>query len=342
MNLFRLTFRAAAALPSNQPRTSKKLARAFAIMLTGMTASSLVMAQAFLPKWRCPDGEYRGPEAGKTSYVKDEFSWFVTRDFAKRFCMPESFIDDQLKGAEAIAWRVKPSEEAFCTLRDGKETCTRKNLFELDLYFKAGMELPMSYPEVKSYWNDNQQYNSSGSLILNSQGIINSYGRHNGSYQDPAGQRPPFFAFDGLEERKKVSFLYLRVMPQGTLDVQTNLVEHFYRAAWIDGIDLVSLRGSTALGLGTIEDPRNPSRDIRKFAIGMVRRAELPPGGINDWGRLTRRDLAYVVDLPDKLGALIADYDSRRWNQFIGPLKDAMSGQAPAASGPSVVLPLRP
>jgi hypothetical protein len=63
---------------------------------------------------------------------------------------------------------------------------------------------------------------------------------------------------------------------------------------------------------------------------------------MNDLSRLTRTDYPHVIDLPDKLGALIADYDSRRWNQFIGPLKDAMSGQAPAASGPSVVLPLRP
>ena len=131
-------------------------------------------------------------------------------------------------------------------------------------------------------------------------------------------------------------------MPQGTLNVQTNLVEDYFRANWFDGINLVSLRGSTALGLGTIDDPRNPHRDIRKFAIGVIRRTDLPPGGMDDYSRLTRRDYPHVIDLPDKLGALISDYDSRRWNQMIGPLKDAISGQAPAASGPSVLLPLRP
>ena len=299
-------------------------------------------AQPNYPKYRCPDGEYRGPEPGKANYVKDEFSWFVTRDFAKRFCMPESFVDEQLKGAEAIAWRVKPSEEVICALRDGKETCTRKTLFELDLYFKAGLEIPKSHPEVRAYWNDSQQPRDSGAMISNSQSLMNAYGRVKGSYKDPAGRIPPFFAFDGSDESKKVSFLYLRVIPQGILDVSTNLVEHFYRGAWVDGIDLVSLRGSTGLGLGTIEDPRNPNRDIRKFAIGVVRRAGLPPGGIDDWNRLTRRDFAHVIDLPDKLGALIAEYDSRRWNQMIGPLKDAITGQTPAASGPSVLLPLRP
>jgi hypothetical protein len=106
-------------------------------------------------------------------------------------------------------------------------------------------------------------------------------------------------------------------------------------------LDLVNLRGSTALGLGTIEDPRNPECDIRKFAIGLTPERNRP-GDFPKEDLLTRRDYAHVIDVPDKLGALIADYDSRRWNQFIGPLKDAMSGQAPAASGPSVVLPLRP
>jgi hypothetical protein len=310
------------------------------VVLAGGLLIGQAHAQPNYPKYRCPDGEYRGPEAGKASYVKDEFTWFVTRDFAKLFCMPESFVDEQLKGAEAIAWRVKPSEEAFCTLRDGKETCTRKALFELDLYFKAGLELPKSHPEVGAYWSDTQQFSSSGSMISNHQSNINSYGRHKGTYKDPAGGVPPFFAFGGLEEKSRVSFLYLRVMPQGTLHVSTNLVELFYRAAWVDGIDLVSLRSSTALGLGTIEDPRNPNRDIRKFAIGVIRRADLPSGGMDDYSRLTRRDYPHVIDLPDRLGALISDYDSRRWNQMIGPLKDSMSGPAPAASGPSVSLPL--
>lgn len=341
MNLFRLPFRVSTALSSNQPRTLRRLGLAFAIVLTGMTVSSLVMAQAFLPKWRCPDGEYRGPEAGKTSYVKDEFSWFVARDFAKRFCMPESFIDDQLKGAEAIAWRVKPSEEAFCTLRDGKETCTRKNLFELDLYLKASLELPRSHPEVRAYWNDSQEPTNSGSKISNHQLSLNSIGRDRGTYKDPAGEVTPFFAFSGPEEKTRVSFLYLRVMPQGTLNLQTNLVEGYYRANWFNGINLVSLRFSTALGLGTIEDARNPNRDIRKFAIGVTPERNRP-GDFPKEDLLTRRDYAHVIDVPDKLGALIADYDSRRWNQFIGPLKDALSGKTPAASGPSVVLPLRP
>jgi hypothetical protein len=102
--------------------------------LVGGLPASQAHAQPNYPNYRCPDGEYRGPEPGKASYVKDEFTWFVTREFAKRFCMPESFVDEQLKGAEAIAWRVRPSEEANCTLLDDKEICQRRMNFELDVY----------------------------------------------------------------------------------------------------------------------------------------------------------------------------------------------------------------
>lgn len=293
-------------------------------------------AQPNYPKYRCPDGEYRGPEPGKANYVKDEFSWFVTRDFAKRFCMPESFVDEQLKGAEAIAWRVKPSEEVICALRDGKETCTRKTLFEMDLYLKNSLALPRSDSDVEFYWNDLQSITSSGDLISNNRRSINSYARQRGEYQEPAGGRPPFHAFSGPGESKRVNFLYLRVMHQGTLQVQTNLVEKYFRANWVNGLDIVSLRSSTALGLGTIEDSRNPNRDIRKFAIGVTPERNRP-GDFPREDLLTRRDYAHVIDVPDKLGSLIADYDSKRWDQMIGPLKRAMTGQTANPADPQVV-----
>jgi hypothetical protein len=54
------------------------------VVLAGGLLIGQAHAQPNYPKYRCPDGEYRGPEAGKASYVKDEFTWFVTRDFAAR------------------------------------------------------------------------------------------------------------------------------------------------------------------------------------------------------------------------------------------------------------------
>jgi hypothetical protein len=115
---------------------------------------------------------------------------------------------------------------------------------------KSNLDLPRSDSAVEFYWNDLQPITSSGEVISNHQRNLHSFARQKGQYQEPAGGRPPFHAFSGPGEGRRVSFLYLRVMPQGTLNVQTNLVERYYRANWVDGINLVSLRSSTALGLG--------------------------------------------------------------------------------------------
>ena len=318
-----------------------KASRALGVLLGGLALCCSATAQQSPLKYKCVDGEYRGPELGKTRYVKDEFTWFVTREFAKRFCMPESFVDDQLKGAEALAWRVKPSEEAVCHLKDGKEICTRKNLFELDLYLNSNLTLPKSDPDVLYFWNDLQPINSSGDVISTHRLVLDSSLRREGKYREPAGGRPPFFAYSGKSEKSRVVFLYLRAMPQGTLKLQTNFTEDYYRANWAGGIDIVSLRSSTALGLGTVDDPRNPYRDIRKFVIGITQDRKRP-GSIPEEDLLTRRDYAHVIEVPDKLGALISAYDSKRWDEFIGPVKRAVLGQASDPTDPTAVLPLRP
>lgn len=76
-----------------------------------------------MQKLRCSDGEYRGPEPGKKVWTQDPYTWAVGRDFAKRFCMPESMVSDELVGAEAMAYGVKPSDEATCRAEGGREVC---------------------------------------------------------------------------------------------------------------------------------------------------------------------------------------------------------------------------
>ena len=241
---------------SSRAISLRKVICLIAVVVYGIGLSGLATAQPILTKYRCSDGEYQGPDVGKSSYIKDDFTWFVTRDFAKRFCMPESFVDEQLKGAEAMAWRVKPSEEAICNIKDGKETCTRKNLFELDLYLKSNLALPKSDPEVLYFWSDLQPMSSSGEIISTNRRGSDAYSRARGEYREPPGGRPPFHAFSGPTEKDRISFLYLGAMPDGTLRLYTNLTERYYRANWASGLDIISLRQSTALGLGTIDDPR--------------------------------------------------------------------------------------
>jgi hypothetical protein len=46
-------------------------------------------------------------KAGKRgTYTKDIHVWVYTSKFAKRFGMPQEWVDDELKGAEALAYRL--------------------------------------------------------------------------------------------------------------------------------------------------------------------------------------------------------------------------------------------
>lgn len=63
---------------------------------------------------RCPEGKYGGPRDGARSFYQDPYIWFASREFAQRFCMPDSYIDDSLKGALALAVRLKNEEFTLC------------------------------------------------------------------------------------------------------------------------------------------------------------------------------------------------------------------------------------
>ncbi len=72
---------------------------------------------------RCPEGQYGGPHEGARSFYQDPYVWFVSREFANRFCMPDSYIDDSLKGALALAVRLKNEESLLRGANDAQWLC---------------------------------------------------------------------------------------------------------------------------------------------------------------------------------------------------------------------------
>lgn len=75
---------------------------------------------------RCPEGQYGGPHAGARSFYQDPYIWFVRRECAKRFCRAEGYIDDSLKGALALAVRLKNEEFTLCGFVGGPGSCPPK------------------------------------------------------------------------------------------------------------------------------------------------------------------------------------------------------------------------
>lgn len=52
------------------------------------------------------EGTYSGPRPGRVRYTKDTFIWVTTPEFAKKFYMPEEFIRSELKGVEAVVFKI--------------------------------------------------------------------------------------------------------------------------------------------------------------------------------------------------------------------------------------------
>lgn len=287
-----------------------------------------------LRKFRCADGEYRGPEPGKRAWTQDTYTWAVTREFAQRFCMPESMVSSELKGAEAVAFRVKPSDEATCRLENGQEVCRRKAELQLELYLRADLNLPKSHPEVGFFARDVE---SSGGAIETNQSLKNGYRRFAGAYRDPAGKLPPYHAYDGPTEKRRVRFVYVDRGETGATSAAfyADFTDTYYQSNWVDGVDLVRLGPGPSLSAGMVEPP-----GLRRFGIGVIQARDMP-GSTEAARKMTRDQYIHIVEVPASIAERIYAWGKQQDELFIGSMKRAL-GMPGAASAPPGLEPAIP
>jgi len=103
-----------------------------------------------MPKYE----ELRKPGAGRNTYTKDPHVWVYTSEFAKRFGMPEKWIDDSLEGAQAIAYRAETSNVEKCGWFGEIDNCGKSPDCVLEIYIKDedSAKLPWS-SEISVEWN---------------------------------------------------------------------------------------------------------------------------------------------------------------------------------------------
>jgi hypothetical protein len=271
------------------------------LLLAGglVIACGLATAQNTYPEYRCPDGEYAGPKSGKTRYIKDPYTWYVTREFAARFCMPEEFISDELKGAEAIAFRYKPDEVETCGWGGDREVCNRGHMQWLEIYVKSSANIPKYDPEVGFYVRDTF---TSGHTISNAQDLRNADRRRVLQWNDPLGRRPPFFVF----------------------------VEDYYRENWVDGINLIGVQLFSSKNRAAAELMR---RLDKKEAIGVLVGYR---GNENQMEASKRQltDFLHVIELPKRLTDQMIEIGIRSSDQLENLLRRSMA-PASAASAPT-------
>jgi hypothetical protein len=85
------------------------MARAWTGLLLGLLITQTVWAQVQRPQ-RPPVEEWRYEDSYTFKYgatfTKDPWTWGYTKEFAQRFRMPEKWIEPEMKGILAIAFRV--------------------------------------------------------------------------------------------------------------------------------------------------------------------------------------------------------------------------------------------
>lgn len=247
----------------------------------------------------CPDGQYAGrSSSNRGRYVKDNYIWAVTREYAKRFCMPSEFIVDDLKGAEAIAyWHGKPTGQESCEIKDGREVCElSRHGHWLEIYVKTG-SIPKYDPEVAFYVRD---YRTSANVLgtASRENSItkaknDSDARKRGEVLEPPGKRRPYFGIGPMADGKRIVFNYLARTEHTRVDVRAAaLSEHYFVQNIYQDLDLIALEGWS---WGAIAGKDFPVEPQYGYAIGIRREG-------NEEAKLAYpKAYFHVIELPQRI-----------------------------------------
>jgi hypothetical protein len=75
-------------------------------------------------------------------FIADPYVWAYTREFAEMFRMPDKWIDEDLKGALAVAFRMSTTGFMTCGLGGKEENCWPPLYCQIDLYYDNKTTLP--------------------------------------------------------------------------------------------------------------------------------------------------------------------------------------------------------
>jgi hypothetical protein len=77
------------------------------------------------------------------SFTQDPWTWGYTKEFAERFRMPEQWIEPEMKGILAIAFRVSDvGQPVTCGLNGREESCWPQLVCQFDIYYDNRIKLP--------------------------------------------------------------------------------------------------------------------------------------------------------------------------------------------------------
>jgi hypothetical protein len=264
----------------------------------------------------CPSGRYNGPTPGKARYTKDKFIWVVTPEFAARFCMPPEFVSNELKGAEAVAFKIVENlDEESCGWGGREEVCAAEKELRFEIYYKTGL-IPKKNQVMQFEWP-----NSSSRLLIGKSKLEWDAIKERAAKNrvDKTFHEVPFsnqFGLLGVDDKQVIWPI-------------VSLSQRAYFQGHAIGIDYLSIQGST----GFFSNPRMEKLGVKKFVIAVRK----PNENKHDINRpLT--DFAHIIEFPESFIDKVRLADKTRGSN-IEALGRAAFGlpaiPAAASSGPS-------
>jgi hypothetical protein len=239
------------------------------------------------------------PVKGRKTFTKDPNVWVYSSAFAKRFGMPEKWIDDSLVGAEAVAYRVQRSNTLSCGYFGDAERCRPSYDCIFDVYLKDEDSANIPWSSHKSAeWRNR----SSSRVFLTAQ-----------------KEEDHWYWYDEIQDRR-----YIRRGPTGIRSVvyvegparkykgkdkaysgQGPMRVREYRRDFYQGLDLIELSGCMAVSADTpiriyFLDPQPSMRELKyRLPDGSINRLKLDSAKKLLFDNLFAGTPPHKVKLPD-------------------------------------------
>lgn len=251
----------------------------------------------------CPEGYYSGPRPGKRRYTKDDYLWIVTPEFAAAYCMPPEFIDKELKGAEAIAYKPVQEGAENCGFGGNREACGRRTAHGFEIYYKSSLKLP-SASDTKYNYRAFYMLPSSKHLISMSNPQAAVRGREEWERERPGAQR------------KFIGWGLVGVKGDKPVWPIAAYREIQYIEELLPGYNYTSIEGS----MGFFTNPRGEKLGADRFVLVL----DLPNEKRKDEERDLRTDYAHVIYLPKTFVEKLRVVDRQGDKAFQELLRKAM------------------
>ena len=275
-------------------------------------ANTSAQAQTLAEKekqWQsCEAAHYTGPREGRRNYTLDNYLWVVTPEFAQTYCMPESMVSTELKGAQAIAFRMADGADMDrCGVDDqGKHHCTRQSTVRFEIYLPQSLKLPAANPDVRFYEN---RRNTSEWLFSGNQDRVSRSQRYiKGQYTPPPGTVPRFRNIFGHPDRAHgFGLVYFHNSSDKVKWPTSSLWEVGFRESAVPGMDMVILENTLGMDFGFElkhykANKIEPGDPAGRYAIVMDKRYEQR----KDTERRAE-DYAHVIHLPHAFAMQVRD-----------------------------------